>query len=64
VLTKGVVMGVADLTPSDRATFAKASKDLKPAPSGADDTNDATNDLDDTNAPSNDAASAGGGQGR
>jgi hypothetical protein len=31
VLTKGVVIGVADLTPSDRAAFYAAGKDLKPA---------------------------------
>jgi hypothetical protein len=31
VLTHGVVIGVADLTPSDRATFNEAAKDLKPA---------------------------------
>jgi hypothetical protein len=30
-LTHGVVIGVADLTPSDRATFNLAAKDLKPA---------------------------------
>jgi hypothetical protein len=28
-LTKGVVIGAADMSPSDRATFDKASKDLK-----------------------------------
>ena len=32
VLTKGVVIGVADLSPSDRAAFNAASKTLKPAP--------------------------------
>ncbi|MGZ3276830.1 MAG: hypothetical protein ACXU82_06055 [Caulobacteraceae bacterium] len=31
MLTHGVVIGVADLTPSDRATFNAAAKDLKPA---------------------------------
>jgi hypothetical protein len=31
VLTKGVVIGVADLTPSTRAAFNDAAKDLKPA---------------------------------
>lgn len=31
VLTKGVVIGIADLTPSDAPSFAAASKDLKPA---------------------------------
>lgn len=38
VLTHGVVIGVADLTPSDRAAFNAAAKDLKPAeqPSGED----------------------------
>jgi hypothetical protein len=53
-LTKGIVIGTADLTPSDRAAFDKASKDLKLAPppsaetadddknAGSDDTNDAT----------------------
>lgn len=30
-LTKGVVIGAADLTPSDRAAFDRESKDLKPA---------------------------------
>jgi hypothetical protein len=65
VLTKGVVMGVADLTPSDQAAFDKASKDLKPAPPpGEDADQEVTNDLEDTNAPANDAAPAGGGQGR
>jgi hypothetical protein len=32
ILTKGVVVGVADLSPSDRAAFDKASGHLKPAP--------------------------------
>jgi hypothetical protein len=32
VLTKGLVMGVADLAPSDRSVFDKVSKDLKLAP--------------------------------
>lgn len=37
VLTKGVVIGVADLTPSDGAAFTAAAKDLKPAePPGED----------------------------
>jgi len=31
MLTHGVVIGIADLTPSDRATFNSAAKDLKPA---------------------------------
>jgi hypothetical protein len=31
ILTKGVVIGAADLTPSDRATFDKAAKSLKVA---------------------------------
>ena len=31
VLTKGVVIGIADLTPSDGAAFTAAAKDLKPA---------------------------------
>ena len=31
-LTKGVVIGAADLSPSDRATFDKHSSELKPAP--------------------------------
>jgi hypothetical protein len=31
-LTKGVVIGTADLTPSDRAAFDKVSKDLKLSP--------------------------------
>jgi hypothetical protein len=31
ILTHGVVIGVADLTPSDRAAFNDAAKDLKPA---------------------------------
>jgi hypothetical protein len=36
-LTHGVVIGVADLTPSDRAAFNDAAKDLKPAgPAGED----------------------------
>lgn len=37
ILTHGVVIGVADLTPSDRAAFNAAAKDLKPAePAGED----------------------------
>jgi hypothetical protein len=37
VLTHGVVIGIADLTPSDRSTFNAAAKDLKPAgPAGED----------------------------
>jgi hypothetical protein len=37
VLTHGVVIGIADLTPSDRAAFNAAAKDLKPAgPAGED----------------------------
>jgi hypothetical protein len=37
VLTKGVVIGVADLTPSDQETFGDAAKDLKAAePPGED----------------------------
>jgi len=35
VLTHGVVIGVADLTPSDRAAFNDAAKDLKPADTAA-----------------------------
>jgi len=31
ILTHGVVIGIADLTPSDRAAFNAAAKDLKPA---------------------------------
>jgi hypothetical protein len=31
-LTKGVVIGTADISPSDRAAFNTASKDLRPAP--------------------------------
>jgi hypothetical protein len=31
MLTKGVVIGIADLTPSDGVAFAAAAKDLKPA---------------------------------
>jgi Protein of unknown function (DUF2846) len=31
-LTKGVVIGAANLAPSDRAAFNKAAKDLQPAP--------------------------------
>ncbi len=31
MLTHGVVIGIADLTPSDRAAFNAAAKDLKPA---------------------------------
>jgi hypothetical protein len=37
VLTKGVVIGVADLAPSDRSAFNAASKTLKPAPSPGED---------------------------
>jgi hypothetical protein len=33
ILTKGVVIGAADLTPSDRATFQKAAMSLKVAQS-------------------------------
>lgn len=37
ILTKGVVIGIADLTPSDQAAFVAAAKDLKPAePPGED----------------------------
>jgi hypothetical protein len=32
VLTKGVIIGAADLVPSQAAAFDKAAKDLKPAP--------------------------------
>jgi hypothetical protein len=32
ILTKGVLIGVADLTPSDKARFDKWSSELKPAP--------------------------------
>jgi hypothetical protein len=32
VLTKGLVIGVADLTPSDKARFDELSGDLDPAP--------------------------------
>jgi hypothetical protein len=32
-LTKGLIIGAADLTPSDRAAFDKAAKSLAPAPS-------------------------------
>ncbi len=32
ILTKGVVIGAADLIPSNRSAFDKVSKDLKPAP--------------------------------
>jgi len=45
VLTKGVVIGVADLTPSDQATFGNAAKDLKAAePPGDDKLDDAPRD--------------------
>jgi hypothetical protein len=37
VLTKGVVIGIADLSPSDRAAFNAASKALKPAPAPGED---------------------------
>jgi len=37
VLTHGVVIGIADLTPSDRAAFNDAAKDLKPAEAAAGD---------------------------
>jgi hypothetical protein len=37
VLTHGVVIGVPDLTPSDRAAFNDAAKDLKPAEAGGED---------------------------
>jgi hypothetical protein len=37
VLTKGVVIGAADLTPSDSAAFEKAAKGLKPAPAVSED---------------------------
>lgn len=37
ILTKGVIIGIADLTPSDQAAFGAAAKDLKPAgPPGED----------------------------
>ena len=36
VLTKGVVLGVADLSPSTRAAFNAASKELKPAEASED----------------------------
>jgi hypothetical protein len=39
-LTKGVVIGAANLEPSDRAVFNKASKTLKPAPPVADEKQD------------------------
>ena len=42
MLTHGVVIGIADLTPSDRAAFNAAAKDLKPAePPGEDHLEDA-----------------------
>jgi hypothetical protein len=37
VLTKGVVIGIADLTPSDQAAFSGAAKDLKAAEPPGDD---------------------------
>jgi hypothetical protein len=37
VLTHGVVIGIADLTPSDRAAFNAAAKDLKPADAAGED---------------------------
>jgi hypothetical protein len=37
VLTHGVVIGVADLTPSDRAAFNDAARELKPADAAAGD---------------------------
>lgn len=37
VLTHGVVIGVADLTPSDRTAFNAAAKDLKPAEGAGED---------------------------
>jgi hypothetical protein len=37
ILTHGVVIGVADLTPSDRAAFNAAAKELKPAEAGGED---------------------------
>jgi hypothetical protein len=48
-LTKGVVIGVADLSPSDRATFDKHSSELKAAPSP---TADKADDMP-ANAPDN-----------
>jgi hypothetical protein len=39
-LTKGLVMSVADLTPSTPAAFSKASKDLKLAPAPGPDKDD------------------------
>jgi hypothetical protein len=40
-LTKGVVIGEADLSPSDRASFDKAAKDLKLAPPPSAESSDA-----------------------
>jgi hypothetical protein len=37
VLTHGVIIGAADLTPSTAAAFNKAAKELKPAPPPGDD---------------------------
>ena len=37
ILTHGVVIGIADLTPSDRASFNDAAKDLKPAEAAGED---------------------------
>jgi hypothetical protein len=37
MLSHGVVIGVADLTPSDRAAFNDAAKELKPAEAGGED---------------------------
>jgi hypothetical protein len=57
-LTKGLVIGVADLSPSDRAAFAAASKDLKlaPPPNGE----NADDQLRDTSAASDGQGSGGG----
>jgi hypothetical protein len=58
VLTKGVVIGAADLEPSDRIAFDKASKTLKLAPRIADTTETPAEPVSAVPAPAAEAATA------